>query len=801
MPSEFCHFEVYYTAWYEKFLRPADPLVLFIHWSMIQNRFKCFYDSELHDQLPSNWLSSNGYYDFHYKKYDLLYRLEIYITNDSLFIQLRSLVNFLDSTQYLKIADFIDTDNYKNNSKYKLVYKDMEKLYLSIKWSIDHFRTKKNPESTKPKEGENKSSESKPAADDAMEVESVDNATTCSVSSSSTQVSKKSRKEAKKNLGLICDILTNNFLKNPEKLGENSEKLRAVSSYNDLINHIKQEKAEFEMNVETYRRNSTCSSKSSEVLNSNSASNLVEGAGVPSGNARKKSNKKIRSSLKKKDADTAQKPATDGQAEVVMDTEMVPAEPAQVDEPKQTEMEKLKPKINREDKNNIERDKINRNLLFDYNPITNYFYYNKRNDGKKIDQKIMEEDEFVKQAYKKFNLVKFCEIKIVDCFRTDMFKGLKAPIKLNEDMKAALKLVKPQEVTTVEDDDDDEYDDIEPMTKSEKKKGRKKNIWRQKRRAKTTHGKMAKKVVEKNVRSNESSPLLVDTSSNEETVKKSIDLLSYFKSTKRKRSVSDSTDLPVLEMDTETVEGEKKDDDVDNVEDNDDDVIEEEKLEDEAKKKEVEEVASLEKSFVSPVVKVNISNEALFKKLTYSHSIAKSSISIERVDKTSESNLSTNLFGKENEENDLERPSKRTRKDTDDDELVDLDTSIEIKDTNGEVINSPWKSPSRSKTPSQTATKKTPGKTPNKTPLKEVVATTTILTSKAPTPKKITDKFKDIANRTIETINEFITPKKFYKNFTSTQIVDIIETSADIIEEMGENSPRILPEDKTIVRE
>lgn len=112
MPIEFCHFEIYYLNWYEKFTKPADPLVLFTHYCLIQNRFKCSFESEvikfsslkclfikiylilfdlyqLTDQLPGNWNASNDYYDLHYKKHDMTYRLEVYLTNDILLIQLR----------------------------------------------------------------------------------------------------------------------------------------------------------------------------------------------------------------------------------------------------------------------------------------------------------------------------------------------------------------------------------------------------------------------------------------------------------------------------------------------------------------------------------------------------------------------------------------------------------------------------------------------------------------------------------------------------------------------------------------
>ncbi|CAF0807534.1 unnamed protein product [Brachionus calyciflorus] len=796
MPSEFCHFELYYTTWYEKFTRPADPLVLFIHWAMIQNRFKCFYDNELHEQLPLNWMNLNGCYDFRYKKYDIEYRLEVYTVNDSLFVQLRNMNNMLDSTQYIKIADFIDTENYKNNSKYKMVYKDMDKLYINIKWSIDRFRTKKIVETSKIKESEIRNEK---VSDDAMEIDQVEQATTCSVSSSSTQISKKSRKETKKSLGLICDILTSNFLKNPE-ITENSSKLKNVSSHNELVSHIKQEKAEFDLHVESYyRRYSTSSNRSNEPSVCGSGTNLSE---APSGNARKKSSKKLRPSFKKKD-DALINPET--QNEIVVDVVVQETPVVQsVEEPKQTEGDLLKPKINRDDKNNLERDKINRNLLFDYNPITNYFFYNKRVDQKKIDQKILEEDEFVQRAYKKFNINMnlYCEIKLIDCFRTDMFKGLKAPIKLTDDVKKKLNLnsmeVDNEYEDDVYDDDDDQYEfiddgiDTKKKSSNTQKKSKKKQLQINKRRNNHSNGNKAKTLIvnikkknearsKNSVKSSESSPLLIDSEYDDvdkSKVKENVvsDVMANFlKNGKRKRSISaESDELPNLDMAMDVTNSVK------------------ENLVDEKN-----ECNEMEKNYMSPDArkKNNSNTEPIFKKLLFS-TVTKSSISIERLDKTNESNLSINLFGKENEDADMERPSKRTKKDSNE-ELVDLNTSIEIKvNVNSVKEDDSVKSPKTTKTPCKTLNQ-TQNKTPGKTPSRLV----TVFSSATPT-----SKFKEISNCTIDYTIDTLTPKKFY---TSTQIGQAkdLSTSQIINDTLNENNPsqKLLTEEgseeNTIVRE
>ena len=41
---EYLNFDMFYRTYRETFKKPADSLVLFIHWFMIQNRYKCIVD-------------------------------------------------------------------------------------------------------------------------------------------------------------------------------------------------------------------------------------------------------------------------------------------------------------------------------------------------------------------------------------------------------------------------------------------------------------------------------------------------------------------------------------------------------------------------------------------------------------------------------------------------------------------------------------------------------------------------------------------------------------------------------------
>ena len=59
--SEFCHLEIYFLYWNKSFVKPADPIMLFYHWCMIQNKFKCLIDEKV-----------NGFY-FCYSSYSFLF--------------------------------------------------------------------------------------------------------------------------------------------------------------------------------------------------------------------------------------------------------------------------------------------------------------------------------------------------------------------------------------------------------------------------------------------------------------------------------------------------------------------------------------------------------------------------------------------------------------------------------------------------------------------------------------------------------------------------------------------------------
>lgn len=435
----------------------------------------------------------------------------------------------------------------------------MDKLYTSIKWAIDRFRIRKNDKKQ------------------VTIANSINQMSDSNIPSSlpllETQLSKKNRKECKKSFSDIFDILSKKIDKaNLDTVKEFNSKLYN-STYSEFLNQIKQEKVEFESKIEIYRGRSLSLSNSNEVISSSSSINLIE----------IQKQKKII----KKNRQHSRKNTTGGEKSG------------------QIENDQLKPKINREDKDNVERDKINRNLLFDYNPITNYFNYNNKTAKKNIDQILIEEDNFVKKAYEKYNIKNFCQIKLVDCFSIEPFKGLKVPIKLSEELKHTLDLG----------NEDDQYDDIEAVAKKKRRKIRK-NIWRDKKRTKLNK---KKKEVKK-----KTSDLIHKDYSMPEKIKSNSDMDLINGAMKRKRSESGQNyELPNLDLDLDSVIDLEKNNQI--------------------------------TDYKSPARKTDL-NDSVAKKLSFSGTI-QSTITISRIEKVIDDNLSINLFPDES----TTRPNKRTR--------------------------------------------------------------------------------------------------------------------------------------------
>ncbi len=83
--------------------------------------------------------------------------------------------------------------------------------------------------------------------------------------------------------------------------------------------------------------------------------------------------------------------------------------------------------------------KLTKGDLFTANPITNYYNYNVETNEKHIDERRCESNPKFDQLFKKYNCKK-SSVELTMCFEYGCLKGLKAPVKLTEQMKKELKL-------------------------------------------------------------------------------------------------------------------------------------------------------------------------------------------------------------------------------------------------------------------------------------------------------------------------------------------------------------------------
>jgi hypothetical protein len=113
-----------------------------------------------------------------------------------------------------------------------------------------------------------------------------------------------------------------------------------------------------------------------------------------------------------------------------------------LEENKENETEKREEE-SRKDKEKKQRKGLNK--LFDYNPITNYFNYNQKAELKQVDQKLIEDNEYIRQAFEKYNL-KRCNVNLVDCFGTGLLYRTESTIKITDEIKQKLGIVDQSEV-------------------------------------------------------------------------------------------------------------------------------------------------------------------------------------------------------------------------------------------------------------------------------------------------------------------------------------------------------------------
>lgn len=210
----------------------------------------------------------------------------------------------------------------------------------------------------------------------------------------------------------------NNNIKNKES-NPTTSKLK----HSDLIKHMKAEKEDFDTQIEILRRNSTCtvssyssSSKSSSISNQKLCdSDLLNRLDSVARNIIETNQTNQFRMIKN----------TSGEIVQIVNSNpniFINKNDAQLQNNNDT---------NSECTNKSNNKNAKRNDIFDFNPITKYFYYNKDTDKKHIDRIKIENNDFDREMFKKYNLKK-ATVKIRDVLSFEQLKDLKYPFRLTE---------------------------------------------------------------------------------------------------------------------------------------------------------------------------------------------------------------------------------------------------------------------------------------------------------------------------------------------------------------------------------
>jgi hypothetical protein len=86
MSFDFRYLSLFHAHYSKSFEKPSDALVLVMHWCLVRNRFKSDVAGEL---LPKTWNSEPDYYELTYVKYEVKFKLEIYLLDNLIHVQFR----------------------------------------------------------------------------------------------------------------------------------------------------------------------------------------------------------------------------------------------------------------------------------------------------------------------------------------------------------------------------------------------------------------------------------------------------------------------------------------------------------------------------------------------------------------------------------------------------------------------------------------------------------------------------------------------------------------------------------------
>lgn len=251
-------------------------------------------------------------------------------------------------------------------------YKNMDHLYERIKWSITHLKPK---------------SVNGPKIISASSSSSTINTSTGQNNNNNNTDTEKSQQsvdstanERKKN------TLRKKSQNGKQKRSKASNPLLNAANASELLEKLKLEKEEYDLSVENNRISKQ--QKASLMSNSSSDTNLNWA-------------RNQRAHRKQSDGHGNCDVTAAAAADVVSET----------DQPNDAK-----------NKNNIKCQRLNREDIYGVNYITHHFNYNTEEATKKtLDQKLMDDDEFVRNAFLTYKL-KPCTVTMVNFVSLDIFK-------------------------------------------------------------------------------------------------------------------------------------------------------------------------------------------------------------------------------------------------------------------------------------------------------------------------------------------------------------------------------------------
>ena len=128
--------ESIFSLYKERIKTSNDALIVFIHWFLIQNGFKCIRsDGKLTEVLPDDWLQDEVYL-IKYTKDGKGYELKVLVVDEHLMINLARLKDERVASLTIIVTDHVN--NVQN--EFEGVYKNLQDFYEKIKVNLMRWK-------------------------------------------------------------------------------------------------------------------------------------------------------------------------------------------------------------------------------------------------------------------------------------------------------------------------------------------------------------------------------------------------------------------------------------------------------------------------------------------------------------------------------------------------------------------------------------------------------------------------------------------------------------------------------------